>query len=526
MVSYPMANQGETSEQLTKELREINSLSLSKNNIHIQILREYSLEELKSFVETNKGSDTYYNSEVENDNSEWTRSQQEVLQSVSEHLKVQREPFRGILCGVAGSGKSKLISEVRRKYESQGYKVIVTAPFGYAAALVDGCTIHSLLSLHYKSTNFSFLAKKVKLNRKVVEKLDNCKLIIVDEFLTAGAGLFHYFSDVVSCSRKSNEPFADLDILLAGDFCQIPPPAQTSLLSNPEFASSYSAEGINIYRSFNRVFYLEETLRAPDDPVLNKLLFNLRRKKVTQEDVKVISTRCQANLSKEEVSLFVNSTFIFPRNVHSRQHNFERVKELGQKLYDLTPIQTPPEPIQFSKEDCFPIAIGARVKLKRNLDLRGRILSGSVGYLEGILFERGEEYPSVLLIRFDGCLAKTIHGLIPITRSSEYVRDPKTGQSFKLNIFPIVLCFAISTHGCQGQTLEKACVFLDHKEFFPNSCYVSLSRTRRLSDVMILDEEVKLERFTSYAFFRGFADQLKEFHRLGIADKAFKDVLE
>jgi len=46
-------------------------------------------------VETNKGSNSD-NSEVEKDTCELTSSQQQLLESVSTHLKVQKLPLRGI----------------------------------------------------------------------------------------------------------------------------------------------------------------------------------------------------------------------------------------------------------------------------------------------------------------------------------------------------------------------------------------------------------------------------------------------
>jgi hypothetical protein len=78
----------------------------------------------------------------------------------------------------------------------------------------------------------------------------------------------------------------------------------------------------------------------------------------------------------------------------------------------------------------------------------------------------------------------------------------------------------LSCHGCQGLTLKKAAIFLDYKEFFENSPYVSLSRVRQLNDLAILDDSISETKFRSFPFYRGFKDQIKEYKRLNILQAA------
>jgi hypothetical protein len=123
----------------------------------------------------------------------------------------------------------------------------------------------------------------------------------------------------------------------------------------------------------------------------------------------------------------------------------------------LKPIKTPETDI--IDEECFPTCIGCKIRLKRNFDLKGKICSGSTGIIEGILYEKFADQPSVLLIRFDNCCATTIEGLVPIERSQEYIREHNSNKSVKVSFFPICLSYALSCHGCQGLTLKKAAIF-------------------------------------------------------------------
>lgn len=63
---------------------------------------------------------------------------------------------------------------------------------------------------------------------------------------------------------------------------------------------------------------------------------------------------------------------------------------------------------------------------------------------------------------------------------------------------------------------KSAATFLDNKEFFENSSYVSLSRVRRLKDLVFLDDTILKIRFESSPFFRGLRDQVKEYKRFNI----------
>jgi hypothetical protein len=54
----------------------------------------------------------------------------------------------------------------------------------------------------------------------------------------------------------------------------------------------------------------------------------------------------------------------------------------------LHPQQAPSEPsINAEEFETIPIAVGAKIRLRRNLDLNVRIAYGSVGIVEGIVFD-------------------------------------------------------------------------------------------------------------------------------------------
>ncbi|KAI5854126.1 P-loop containing nucleoside triphosphate hydrolase protein [Tricharina praecox] len=69
-------------------------------------------------------------------------------------LKLVGEGKNVFITGRAGTGKSKLIAEIRIQAWNRGRKCIVTAPTGVAALLVGGKTLHSWLGVGHGDEHF------------------------------------------------------------------------------------------------------------------------------------------------------------------------------------------------------------------------------------------------------------------------------------------------------------------------------------------------------------------------------------
>jgi hypothetical protein len=303
-----------------------------------EILNKYSIEQLENFIKNNKETQNYPAITQEYEDIIWTDDQFAFLHKVKIHLndltKGKESCFRYILTGLAGSGKSKLIQEVKKLYEHHGKGVKICAPFGIAAANVGGCTLHNLLGInYYKTSNFEKLAKRFKASKKIINKFKNVKLIILEEFLTAGASLFNNFNLVLSEATETYRDFGGLDVLLCADYSQIPPPAQVSLLADPSLHHGFVGQGIDLYRQFTKVCILKTSYRQANDDRFNQLLLNIRRKAVTKSDIELLRTRRVCKLDKKELDTFTEATFIFPRNAHSRAHNEKYLRALGTTIY-------------------------------------------------------------------------------------------------------------------------------------------------------------------------------------------------
>jgi hypothetical protein len=130
--------------------------SPNKDNVHKIILNKYSISQLKTFVLKNKKAYRYPVTLAEKfKHTSWTPLQVEVLESAQKHLdsSIGCEPYRSIISGLAGSGKSKVfIYKIKNLYESKGHLICVCAPFGFAASAIEGCILHNLPGIRYHKT--------------------------------------------------------------------------------------------------------------------------------------------------------------------------------------------------------------------------------------------------------------------------------------------------------------------------------------------------------------------------------------
>jgi ATP-dependent exoDNAse (exonuclease V) alpha subunit len=148
-----------------------------------------------------------------------SEEQQRVMQLILEKKNV-------FFTGNAGTGKSHLlrraVKELTRR-QSRAGKVMVAAPTGMAAWNVGGMTLHSFAGIRpgkgeSKEAMLAQITSKKSLSRwKQVETL------FIDEVSMVDASLFDSLEWCARQLRQSDKPFGNIQIVLVGDFFQLPP---------------------------------------------------------------------------------------------------------------------------------------------------------------------------------------------------------------------------------------------------------------------------------------------------------------
>ena len=177
---------------------------------------------------TSTNHHTINKSETENTNS-LTPDQQRVLDSVRNGKSI-------FFTGCAGSGKSfvlKKLIEAEMKIRENN-SVFVTATTGMAACLIGGTTINSFAGIGLGKEDVSFLVQKIMAQSNTVKRWKNCSLLVIDEISMLDSVLLEKLECIARKVRQSNVVFGGIQLVLCGDFYQLPPVTEVTGINNKE----------------------------------------------------------------------------------------------------------------------------------------------------------------------------------------------------------------------------------------------------------------------------------------------------
>lgn len=127
--------------------------------------------------------------------------------------------------GTAGTGKSvvlrAIIESLRRVHGA--HRVAVTASTGLAACHIGGVTLHSEFNIGLGDKNAEYYIKQIKSQQKNYQKLNSFAVLIIDEISMIDAKLFDKIDYITRIIRKNDKPFGGMQVVLCGDFYQLPP---------------------------------------------------------------------------------------------------------------------------------------------------------------------------------------------------------------------------------------------------------------------------------------------------------------
>jgi ATP-dependent DNA helicase PIF1 len=173
--------------------------------------------------------------------------------------------------GSAGTGKSVLLREIiaalRRKYSKSPDAVAVTASTGIAACNIGGVTLHSFGGCGLAVEDANDLVRKVKMNRKAASRWSRTKVLIVDEselpcaennshpVSMVDGDLFDKFNKIGKIlRRKPDKPFGGIQIIVTGDFFQLPPVTKGGREPSFCFEATTWAETMDLSINLTKVF--------------------------------------------------------------------------------------------------------------------------------------------------------------------------------------------------------------------------------------------------------------------------------
>ena len=283
--------------------------------------------------------------------------------------------------------------------------------------------------------------------------------------------LFDKLEALAKLLRKNSKPFGGIQLILSGDFLQLP------CVGTDKFCF----ESTTWNTCIQETYIFTEIIRQSDTEFQNCL--NHLRFGIVNDDVRnTLSQRIGAVLSND---FDIKPTKLYARNFEVDEINDRELDTLandGREFYEynmeIKQINTNLniDFIDKIKKNCnapevLQLCIGAQVMLLINLDLQIGLCNGS----RGIVVDFINDIPIV----------KFLNGVeIPI---SYFIWDIEDGDEIILRLIqiPLKVAYATTIHKSQGSSLDY--VEIDLNDIFDyGQAYVALSRVKKLEGLSII----------------------------------------
>lgn len=385
------------------------------------------------------------------------------------------------LTGPAGTGKSLIIKKFKDWCVETKRELAVTATTGKAALLIGGTTIYSWAGIGLGEGTVDQIMAKIKAKPKYKNRWWTVKSLIIDEISMMSPEIFEKLECIARRTRYTTRPFGGIQLIVVGDFCQLPPVNFTKFCFESDVWDG----------CLSNVVYLREVLRQ-SDPLFQNILDEIRMGGCSVEN---------SDILKSYIGRSCGNKMIKPTKLYSRRDavdttnkiKLKQLKESGaeSRKYKAT-VEVLDKNLSNSErmnliekmsrdcpaEDTLEVAVGAQVILLKNLDLELGLVNGSRGV---VLEFTSDGYPLVLFL--NGKKMEIKEDKWEMTESLKPIVA-------KMQV-PLKLGYAVTIHSSQGATMDCVKTDLGASIFEYGQLYTALSRVRTLEGLSLVSFDEK-----------------------------------
>ena len=394
-----------------------------------------------------------------------------------EALAILKTGVNVFLTGEPGAGKTHTINEYASYLRSRGIEPSITASTGIAATHIGGTTVHSWSGIGIRNYLDKYTLDKISTTEYLSKRIRRAKVLVIDEVSMLGPETFSMVEAVCRDIRQNNDAFGGLQVILVGDFFQLPPIVKQEI-NNPQAELLETAKPRFAYNSpaWKRtnpvVCYLTEQHRQDDNNFL-ELLSAIRSNNFNDEHLSQLETRkiTAEALPDKAVKLYTHN-FNVDRTNDAMLETFS-----GKPVTFTMTTKGSPWLVETLQRGCLSpynliLKVGAKVMLTKNNHKEG-FVNVTLGTVEGF-----DSYVGLPIIRTYDRRRITVEKM-------DWSVDENGKSRAKISQLPLRLAWAITVHKSQGMSLDEAVVDLSGVFEFGQG-YVALSRVRRLTGLHLL----------------------------------------
>lgn len=375
--------------------------------------------------------------------------------------------------GSGGCGKSTVLKKVADHFQAERKSCVLCAPTGIAAVNIGGMTIHRSFNLKPWQTTFAHYKEK-KNSRTFTSSiciLKELDVLIIDEISMVSADLFTLMDQIARYERgRYNEAFGGLQVLIFGDFYQLPP------IIKDKSGRTYAFE-TNTWKELGlQTIQLTKVMRQQDGTFAQQL--NHLRKGVVDDDLLPLFHAAQS------LDLATDHLRLECVNADKDAINSKAFAELEGEPYIYRARYTGGPNAKELLQGC-----NAPDSLALKPGCPVLHLANSNGLCNGSFGVVIDPAPDFFNNR-TGPLVQVDGKEIEIKSYEWSINDHKGRKMASKSQIPLMLAWSVSIHRSQGQTLDKVQVNLS-KVFAKGQAYVALSRVKSKDGLKIIGTQKK-----------------------------------
>ena len=330
---------------------------------------------------------------------------------------------------------------------------------------MNGQTIHSWSGMGIADVFSEDDFSKLKKRQYHSQRMRATKVLIIDEISMLHAHQLDIVNTICKRFKEPFSPFGGLQVVLCGDFFQLPP------------VTRYGQEARFVIESETwdemdlKICYLEEQHRQEDKQML-KILNDIRSRSCNEKTLDIICSR-----KDKDIKSSITPTKLFTHNANVDYINDLEIKKIQEEPKTFVMTAGGNEHVVAAvKKGCLApetlvLKKGAVVMFVKNNFDRGYV-NGTLGTVTGF------DISGMPIVR-------TVSGKTIIATPEKWSIEEDEKSLASITQVPLRLAWAITVHKSQGMTLDAVEMDLS-KSFEYGMGYVALSRVRTLDGIKLL----------------------------------------
>jgi ATP-dependent DNA helicase PIF1 len=376
-----------------------------------------------------------------------------------------------LVVGRAGTGKTRLVQYLKSR--PGGELQATVAPTGVAALNAQAQTIHSFFRF---SPDGVIDARNLRQDGNFGVLYRRMNRLVIDEISMVRADLIDAIDARLRQVRRNDRPFGGVQLVMVGDFLQLPPIVQKDdweILDGLKYRAAYAFSAHVLERAAVTPVILDRVWRQ-DEKDFVETLSRIRSGEFIEEAINQLNKKC---VGPHRVGF--DPLLLTARRHEAERYNRAGLLGLGTEVVGFRAQVSGRFPISNANNlpapEYLELAVGARVMAAKN-DAQGRWVNGSLGTVTRVLqdsafvlFDQTQQEHMVSRVVWEK-IKQQWNG---ITIESEVVGTYRQ--------IPLIHGWAITIHKAQGLTLDDVRVDLGAGAFTSGQTYVALSRARTIS---------------------------------------------